>query len=853
MHYFFICLLVLGITSRVLADAGPDAEITANLPGVSLTLIAEQPAIVTPTGIDVDAVGNVWAVACHTHFRPGDYAGPEHDEVLVFAADGSRQVFYEQTTATMDLELGPEGFVYLAERSRLLRVRDTDGDGSGDEEQLLATLQTEADYPHNGLSGLAWAPDGDLLFSLGENFAEEWTLTGVDGTSVKGTGEGGIFRCRADGTGLRRIARGLWNPFGLAVRADGTIFAAENDPGARPPCRLLHIVQGGDYGYQRAYGKSPFHPFVCWNGELPGTLPMIHSVGEAPCGVAVLGNGLIVPSWADNRIDFYPLRPAGASFTTERRTLVAGNDTFRPVGIAAAGPTRFYLTDWVDRSYELHGLGRLWRLDIDPDRAEWIGSPELPPPTAAARLAERLRAGGSQQSDTEVVQLARSDDPFLSLAAIDAWSQRLDDWTPERAVGLSPEDQARLILAVRRTATDPGPWLPFFWAQPANAVRFELLRWIADEQLQDQRPRVEALLRDAGLDYQIFEACLATLNSLAGKAAAGITDEAMLLERISNPEVPPRIRSFAFRLLDPGSRQLTAALLTSLVAVNDRLLTREVIRSLAVRGDALAQQFLRQLASDTSLPVEDRADAIAGLVTDDPDSLPLLMELAGANAKPIREEALRSLRFGSLPAEHRVTIGQLSQRFPESADLIAAVVDPNSLQQDRPPRTDTRAWQQRLTTVGPPADPAAGRRIFHHSQVGGCIGCHRHTGRGGAVGPDLSIVALQDDEQHLLQALLEPSRDVAPQYHPRMLVTERGEVFTGLLLRKGGRSGREFYRDAAGHERSFLKTEIVERREVPTSMMPAGLIDRMTDREIRDLLAFLGAVPTARGQTNGFD
>ena len=86
-----------------------------------------------------------------------------------------------------------------------------------------------------------------------------------------------------------------------------------------------------------------------------------------------------------------------------------------------------------------------------------------------------------------------------------------------------------------------------------------------------------------------------------------------------------------------------------------------------------------------------------------------------------------------------------------------------------------------------------------------------------------------------------------------MLVTERGEVFTGLLLRKGGRSGREFYRDAAGHERSFLKTEIVERREVPTSMMPAGLIDRMTDREIRDLLAFLGAVPTARGQTNGFD
>jgi len=40
---------------------------------------------------------------------------------------------------------------------------------------------------------------------------------------------------------------------------------------------------------------------------------------------------------------------------------------------------------------------------------------------------------------------------------------------------------------------------------------------------------------------------------------------------------------------------------------------------------------------------------------------------------------------------------------------------------------------------------------------------------------------------------------------------------------------------------------------VPTSMMPAGLIDRMTDREIRDLLSFLGAVPTAGGRPDRFD
>src|SRR5690606_16676988 len=151
------------------------------------------------------------------------------------------------------------------------------------------------------------------VFGLGENFAHPWTLTDREGNTVSGTGEGGIFCCTADGRELRRIALGFWNPFGICVRADGEMFAAENDPGEQPPCRLLHVVEGGDYGYQRSYGHEAHHPFVGWNGELRGTLPMIHPSGEAPCGVTPLGRGLIVPSWSDHRIDFFLLSRKGAS------------------------------------------------------------------------------------------------------------------------------------------------------------------------------------------------------------------------------------------------------------------------------------------------------------------------------------------------------------------------------------------------------------------------------------------------------------------------------------------------------------------------------------------------------------
>ena len=59
----------------------------------------------------------------------------------------------------------------------------------------------------------------------------------------------------------------------------------DNDPDSRPPCRLLHIVEGGDYGYRFRNGRKGVHPFTAWNGELPGTLPMVAGTGEAPCGV----------------------------------------------------------------------------------------------------------------------------------------------------------------------------------------------------------------------------------------------------------------------------------------------------------------------------------------------------------------------------------------------------------------------------------------------------------------------------------------------------------------------------------------------------------------------------------------
>ena len=145
---------------------------------------------------------------------------------------------------------------------------DRDGDGKADGIKPgcipapFVRLDTPGDYPHNGLSGFAFDFAGNVYFGLGENLGADYRLIGSDGVTLSGGGEGGnIYRCRPDGSKLERVATGFWNPFHMTFDVFGRLFAVDNDPDSRPPCRLLHIVQGGDYGYRFRNGRKGAAPF----------------------------------------------------------------------------------------------------------------------------------------------------------------------------------------------------------------------------------------------------------------------------------------------------------------------------------------------------------------------------------------------------------------------------------------------------------------------------------------------------------------------------------------------------------------------------------------------------------------
>jgi len=374
--FFGALLLVLGAPANGFGQDPTSPRVVVD--GVQLTLYCEHPDIATPVALDVDTRGRIWVIESNTHFQPEGYTRHATDRVLILSGtknDGRVKTitpFTEGLTHSMGLAWYDTGQVLLATRRDIMLLEDTDENDRADKKSYLARLETTSKYPHNGLTGFAVDALGFIYFALGENETADYRLVGTDGRVVTGGPDGGcIFRMRPDGSEIERWAIGFWNTFHLAFDGFGRLFAVDNDPDSRPPCRLLHIIQSGDYGYRRWQGRKGLHPFTSWNGELRGTLPMVAGTGEAPSGIlpyehtelpAALASSLLVTSWGDHRVEMYKLNRRGASFRSSTRPVVVGGESFRPVGIAMAPDGTVFFSDWVDRSYTLHSKGRIWRM-----------------------------------------------------------------------------------------------------------------------------------------------------------------------------------------------------------------------------------------------------------------------------------------------------------------------------------------------------------------------------------------------------------------------------------------------------------------------------------------------------------
>jgi putative heme-binding domain-containing protein len=142
------------------------------------------------------------------------------------------------------------------------------------------------------------------------------------------------------------------------------------------------------------------------------------------------------------------------------------------------------------------------------------------------------------------------------------------------------------------------------------------------------------------------------------------------------------------------------------------------------------------------------------------------------------------------------------------------------------------AYQKALERKG---DRERGKVVFQKN----CSSCHRLENVGQQIGAELSAVRDRGLEAVLLN-ILDPNREVMPQFQSYVLVTTGGRVVTGMITAETANSLT--LRNPDGGEETVLRLDVDELKSTGQSFMPEGLEKQIDVASMADLLAYLNSV-----------
>lgn len=129
-------------------------------------------------------------------------------------------------------------------------------------------------------------------------------------------------------------------------------------------------------------------------------------------------------------------------------------------------------------------------------------------------------------------------------------------------------------------------------------------------------------------------------------------------------------------------------------------------------------------------------------------------------------------------------------------------------------------------------NPYAGEATFMER----CSACHKLLHKGGNVGPDLTPYQ-RGNLDTLLISVISPSVEIREGFEYMALITTEGRIVTGFVVDQDNQIIT--LRVKAGEDIRIEHKDIEEIAPVGRSLMPDGLLDGLSDQQLRDFFAYL--------------
>ena len=427
-------------------------------------------------------------------------------------------------------------------------------------------------------------------------------------------------------------------------------------------------------------------------------------------------------------------------------------------------------------------------------------------------------------------------------------------------------DVVRQLAARDTDASDPHIPLLIWWTIEKNAVpqREKLLEIFGSSSAWHQKISAEFILPRLAQRYAA-EGTKEGLETVAAliQSAPGIAERETLMQSLAE--------AYKGRTIDkvPDALRMAAALLGD----------SQRIRMLKIRLGLASDSEIRavvQTLNTLDKPVE-LIEAL-GLAKYD-SALPALLTMATSDrATGVRKTTLQALQHFSSPQIGREIVKSWSQ-FKTDAGLRTTALEllsrrkswsdelVKAVEQGTISRTDvpfdvvervrkhddalneraTKIWgrtrqtpaelQERVAAVSKiiasgRGDAARGKQLFTTA----CATCHKLHGEGQAIGPDLTGYE-RDNLDFLLPSIIDPNAGIREEYTNFELQTTDDLLLTGYVVERS--AGAVTIEDAQQGRVTVPQNHIKSLRASALSRMPEGLLDAMSEDQIRDLFAYL--------------
>lgn len=722
-------------------------------------------------------------------------------------------------------------------RYGLYRCRDPRGDGSYSSIELLREWQGGAG--EHGAHAIVLGPDRKLYVVCGNfvdvprdlapssphrNYADDLPLKRAEDGNGFGAGRmppgGFIARMDLDGKEIELYSAGQRNTYDIGFNADGELFGFDSDmewdwgtPWYRP-IHVFHSVRGGDQGFREGSAK--------WPEYYPDGLPQTTTIGiGCPTGVT-FGTGAKFPAryqkafficdWTYGRLIAVHLTPRGASYTGTWENFVAPKSLRTGTGRVPLNLTDCLIGADGALYFTIGGRGTQASLF----RVVYAGEEAATPLADAelrnrdgeeARVQRRQLESLNVRPDANSCDLAwrhlGSPDRYVRNAARLALERNpLEAWQARALAEREPQAALTALLALARSAAAE--------TQPAIFQSLAARKLTEQQQLEALRVIGVSIARHGAPTGDVARQLLAKIDPLYPSNSQSLNRElCQILLALNAPEAVAR----------------TIGLLLAAPTQEEQLTYVMALRNIRSGWNVdLRRTYLTWWNQ--------------GRASEHPAVVLQWFKDAGINYN-------QGASFGNFLAK-----AHEEAKFSMSPDEILALDDlltAYTASQQRKPapplstRKLVREWstadlQEKLTQIGKARNFARGREVFYEAQ---CSACHRYGDQGGAIGPDLTAVAIRFKRLDILESMTEPSKVLSEQYRNTAIETTDGKVIVGRIVDENPE--QVVVRPDPLEEKTVTiqKAQIESRAPSKISPMPLGLLNTFSQEDILDLLAYM--------------